>query len=136
MASFFENIGVSLGAFLQKSFGVVADGLKAGVDLWGSGVAEFVEFDGWLFQKAADGIAWVASAGWNFATGGFVLSALEGHDGQGADAAHAPVAAMPAMPAAEPDTRAYPLPHNSDVDVALLVIGLPEMMNAMDWHLQ
>ncbi|CAH1656078.1 conserved hypothetical protein [Hyphomicrobiales bacterium] len=139
MSSFLENFGVSLGGYAQSAYDAIGDGLKAGVSLWGSGIAKFLEFDGWLLQKAADGIGWGVSATWDvaraFITGGLFLPELEGHGDQDADAAHAPSPVMPPAPAVEPVAPAHSLAHDAgDADVALLVVGLPAMMDAIDWH--
>lgn len=134
MARFLENLGVSLGGLAQSAYDVIGDGLKAGVSLWGSGIAKFLEFDGWLLQKATDGIVWSASTAWDLATGGLVLRFLESGE-TGGDPAPAAGLDTPATSRAEVIIRgAQPGAHDVTDDVAVLLVGLPETMPAMDWH--
>ncbi|CAH1670239.1 hypothetical protein [Chelatococcus asaccharovorans] len=134
MAKFLENLGDSLGGFAQSAYDGIGDGLKAGMSLWGSGMAKFLEFDGWLLQKAADGIIWSASTVWDLATGGLVLRFLESDETAGNAA---PAAGLDAPATSGPVTvvnEAQPGSHDRVNDDAVLLVGLPEPMPAIDWH--
>ena len=133
MAKFLENLGVTLGGFAQSAYEGIGDGLKAGMSLWGSGMAKFLEFDGWLLQKAADGIVWSASTVWDLSTGGLVLRILESDETAG-DAAPAAAADTPDADAAEVVVGdAEPDAHDV-VNDAVILVGLPDALHTMDWH--
>ncbi|MBS7698364.1 MULTISPECIES: hypothetical protein [unclassified Chelatococcus] len=131
MSKFFEDLGVSLGEVAQWSYDLVGEGLKAVASLWGTGMAKFLEFDGWLVGKAWDFVSWSVSTGWDVVTGSWLLPALGGNGDQEPDATHAPSSPMTSQPPGGAiEAQMSPGHLHADLDL----IGTRGAAEAPDWH--
>ncbi|MBX3536523.1 MAG: hypothetical protein KF735_02695 [Chelatococcus sp.] len=131
MGNIIETAFSQIGEFTQTLCDCAGDAAKSSLHYIGWGASKLWGLTGWAVESVVDGISWGISTALALGTGGWLLPALDGHDGHDADVAHSP---SPYVTTSAFEESVQSRTQPDDLHGEPHLIGVPALTNAPDWH--